>query len=88
MATLVKLNRMAGVDIEIYGDEYRRINGDIEDLRNKRAIVTQAEIARRENLSGQGAGDVDGSYIDLAGLLIKNKKKPINVALESVKYTV
>ena len=50
MATLVKLNLTAGVDTEIYSEEYHRINGEMEDLRSKRSIVTQAEIVRRETL--------------------------------------
>lgn len=47
---MVKLNLTAGVDTEIYGEEYTRINGEMEDLRGTRSIVTQAEIVRRETL--------------------------------------
>jgi len=32
------------------GEEYTRINGEIEDLRSRRSIVTEAEIVRRETL--------------------------------------
>jgi len=50
MATLVKPNLTAGVDTEIYSEEYHRINGEMEELRGKRSVVTQAEIVRRETL--------------------------------------
>lgn len=47
---LVKLNLTAGIDNEIYGEEYNRIAGEIEELRSKRAGVTQAEMMRQETL--------------------------------------
>jgi len=50
MSALVKLNLTAGVNTEIYAVEYNRINGEMEDLRDKRSVVTQAEIARWETL--------------------------------------
>ncbi len=50
MSALVKLNLTAGVNTEIYAVEYNRINGEMEELRDKRSVVTQAEIARRETL--------------------------------------
>lgn len=33
MATLVKLNLTARIDSEIYNEEYRRITGEIDELR-------------------------------------------------------
>lgn len=39
-----------GIDTEIYTLEYNWINGDMEDLHNKRSVLTQAEITRREAL--------------------------------------
>ncbi|MDR3565608.1 MAG: hypothetical protein P4N59_29790 [Negativicutes bacterium] len=50
MSSIVKLNLTAGVNTEIYGEEYNRINGEMEELRGKRTVVTQAEIGRRETL--------------------------------------
>lgn len=50
MSALVRLNLTAGVNTEIYALEYNRRNGEMEDLRSKRSVVTQAEIARRETL--------------------------------------
>ncbi|MDR3562640.1 MAG: hypothetical protein P4N59_14560 [Negativicutes bacterium] len=52
MATLVKMNLTAGVDTETYGEEYHRITVETEDLRDRRSVFTQAEIARRETLEG------------------------------------
>ncbi|MDR3562203.1 MAG: hypothetical protein P4N59_12310 [Negativicutes bacterium] len=50
MSALVKMNLTAGVDTEIYGEEYNRINGEMDDLRDKRSVVTRAEIMRRETI--------------------------------------
>jgi site-specific DNA recombinase len=50
MSALVKLNLTAGVNTEIYAEEYKRINGEMEDLQDKRSVVTRAEIVRRETL--------------------------------------
>ena len=50
MSALVRLNLAAGVNAEIYAVEYKRINGEMEDLQDKRSVVTRAEIARRETL--------------------------------------
>jgi len=47
----VKLNLTAGMDAEIYAVEYTRINGEMEDLQSKRAVVTNAEITQRETLA-------------------------------------
>jgi len=47
MSVLVKPNLTAGVDTEMYGEEYKRINGEMDDLRYKRKVVTDAEIGRR-----------------------------------------
>lgn len=54
MAALVKLNLTAGVDDEIYGEEYNRIADGMEDLRNKRSSVTHAETMRQETLARMG----------------------------------
>lgn len=51
MAALVKLNLTAGIDAEIYKDEYHRITSEIDKLRNSRAGVTQAEMVRQETVS-------------------------------------
>lgn len=48
MAALVKLNLTAGIDVEIYDEEYRRIAGEIDELRTSRAGITRAEAARQE----------------------------------------
>ncbi|MDT8900424.1 recombinase family protein [Anaeroselena agilis] len=48
MAALVKLNLTTGIDDEIYGEEYRRIAGEIEVLRSRRAGIMQAEMMRQE----------------------------------------
>ena len=50
MTALVKLHLTAGIDAEIYGEEYHRITGEIENLRARRAGVTQAEMMRQETL--------------------------------------
>jgi len=50
MAALVKLNLTAGIDAEIYSEEYHRITGEIEYLRTRTAGVTQAEMMRQETL--------------------------------------
>jgi DNA-binding transcriptional regulator of glucitol operon len=50
MSALVRLNLTAGVNAEIYAVEYKRINGEMEDLQDRRSVVTRAEIARRETL--------------------------------------
>lgn len=47
----MKLNLTAGMDAEIYAVEYTRINGEMEDLQSKRAVVTNAEITQRETLA-------------------------------------
>ena len=61
MAALVKLNLTAGADTEIYGEEYTRINGETEDFRGMRSVVTQAKIARREPLKSGRAGCAFGA---------------------------
>jgi len=79
MATLVKLSLTAGVDTEIYGEEYHRINGEMEELRGNRAIVTQAEIVRRETLEKvreidkalRGMDDVQEFDEGLFGMLVE-----------------
>lgn len=50
MSALVKLNLMTGIDDAIYSEEYNRIAAEMEDLRNKRARVTQDEILRQDTL--------------------------------------
>jgi hypothetical protein len=71
MSALVRLNLTAGVNAEIYAVEYKRINGEMEDLQmedlqDKRSVVTRAGTTRRETLervreidSGQGHGRGD-----------------------------
>ena len=49
-AALVKLNLKTGIDDTIYGEEYSRIAGRIEELKSKRSSVTLAEIVRQETL--------------------------------------
>lgn len=34
----------------IYAVEYNQINGEMDDLRGKRSVVTQAETVRRETI--------------------------------------
>ncbi len=60
MSALVKLNLTTGIDTDIYGEEYNRIAGEMEDLRSRRAVVTQAEMLRQD-----GLGRVQG----IAGVL-------------------
>lgn len=48
LAALVKLNLRTGIDDAIYSEEYCRIAGRIEELKNKRSSVTEAEITRHE----------------------------------------
>ncbi|QDR81324.1 recombinase family protein [Sporomusa termitida] len=48
LAALVKLNLRTGIDDTIYSEEYCRIGARIEELKNKRASVTVAEIARQD----------------------------------------
>lgn len=50
LAALVKLNLKTGIDDTIYGEEYSRIAGRMEELRSKRSSVTEAEIVRQETL--------------------------------------
>ena len=50
LAALVKLNVRTGIDDTIYSEEYSRIAGRIEELKNKRSLVTVAEIAKKETL--------------------------------------
>lgn len=50
MGALVKLNLTAGIDDEIYSEEYSRIASEIEELRSRRAGIRQAETMRRETL--------------------------------------
>jgi site-specific DNA recombinase len=50
MAALVRLNLTAGIDDEIYSEEYSRIAGEIEVLRSGRAGITQAETMRQETV--------------------------------------
>ncbi|CUH97159.1 hypothetical protein P22_3285 [Propionispora sp. 2/2-37] len=48
IGALVRLNLTAGIDDDIYAEEYSRIAGEIEVLRSKRAGVMQAETMRQE----------------------------------------
>ena len=48
IAALVKLNLTAGINAEIYDKEYRRIAGEIDELRISRGGITRAETARQE----------------------------------------
>lgn len=48
LAALVKLNLRTGIDDTIYSEEYSRIGGRMQELKNKRSSVTAAEIARQE----------------------------------------
>jgi len=48
LAALVKLNLRTGIDDTIYSEEYSRIGGRIQELKNKRSSVTVAEITRQE----------------------------------------
>jgi hypothetical protein len=50
LAALVKLNLKTGIDDTIYGEEYSRIAGRMEELKSKRSSVTEAEIVRQETL--------------------------------------
>ena len=50
LAALVKLNLKTGIDDTIYGEEYSRIAGRMEELKGKRSSVTEAEIVRQETL--------------------------------------
>ena len=48
LAALVKLNLKTGLDDSIYSEEYGRIAGRMEKLKNERSRVAVAEIERRE----------------------------------------
>ncbi len=79
MASLVKLNLTAGIDDEIYGEEYNRIAGEIEDLRNKRSGITQAEMMQQETLGRmreidkvfRGMDGIQGFDEELFGMLVE-----------------
>lgn len=43
LAALVKLNLRTGIDETIYSEEYSRIGGRIQELKNKRTSVTAAK---------------------------------------------
>jgi len=51
MERLVKLNVKANLDADIYGEEYARITGEMEELRQQRAAFTQAEFKRKDTLA-------------------------------------
>ena len=51
MERLVKLNVKANLDADIYGGEYARITGEMEELRRERSAFTQAEFKRKDTLS-------------------------------------
>jgi hypothetical protein len=51
MERLVKLNVKANLDADIYGEEYARITGEMEELRQQRSTFTQAEFKRKDTLS-------------------------------------
>ena len=50
LAALVKLNLKTGIDDTIYGEEYSRIAGRMEELKSKRSSITEAKIVRQETL--------------------------------------
>lgn len=51
MERLVKLNVKANLDEDIYGEEYARITGEMEELRQQRSVFIQAEFKRKDALS-------------------------------------
>jgi len=51
MERLVRLNVKANLDADIYGEEYARITGEMEELRQQRSTFTQAEFKRKGTLS-------------------------------------
>lgn len=51
MERLVKLNIKANLDADIYGEEYARITNEMDELRQQRAVFTQAEFKRKDALS-------------------------------------
>lgn len=51
MERLVKLNIKANLDADIYGEEYARITGEMEELRQQRMGFTQAEFKRKDTLA-------------------------------------
>ncbi|MCR4436657.1 MAG: recombinase family protein [Clostridiales bacterium] len=51
MERLVKLNVKANLDADIYGEEYARITGEMEELRQQRSAFTQAEFKRKDTLA-------------------------------------
>ncbi|NLI93925.1 MAG: hypothetical protein GX434_17535 [Peptococcaceae bacterium] len=51
MERLVKLNAKANLDADIYGEEYARITGEMDELKAMRAVFTQAEFNRKDSLS-------------------------------------
>gem|GEM_PF-737543 len=51
MERLVRLNVKANLDTDIYGEEYARITDEMEELRQQRAVFTQAEFKRKDALS-------------------------------------
>ncbi len=95
IAALVKLNLTAGIDNEIYGEEYNRITGEIEDLRSKRSGVTQAEIIRQETIGrvreiAAVLRDMDGVRDfdeELIGMLVERLKVINLVQVEFVLRT-
>lgn len=51
MERLVRLNVKANLDAEIYGEEYARITGEMNELRQQRKGFAQAEFMRRDTFS-------------------------------------
>jgi len=51
MERLVKLNVKANFDADIYGEEYVRISGEMDELKAMRAFFTQAEFKRKDAIS-------------------------------------
>lgn len=51
MERLVKLNIKANLDADMYGEEYARITGEMEELRQQRMGFTQAEFKRKDTLA-------------------------------------
>lgn len=81
-----------GINTEIYAGEYKRINSEMDDLQDKRSVVTRAEITRRETLERvweidkalRGMGKVAEFDEGLFGMLVERIKVMNLVQVEFV----
>ena len=87
MAALMKLKLTAGIDNEIYGEEYDRITAEMDELKSSRSVFGQAVGVRLETIGqGREIGKVLGNVVkELFGILVERIK---GINLVQVKFVL